>query len=339
MGPWSRVLQVETEPGPPNKPREPIAAPTGVSNAFKVNWRHPHDNGSSITQFELSLARATSSPGHPNLSNQTTMQYRVVYQGPDMMARVQNLEFGTKYNVRVRAHNSCGHSPWSDPVVIETLEKPPEPPENMAAEIVDSQILITWGHARDALTLRTGYDIEVKGHSSDKYRSERKPSVVVARKTCNASLTSCKIPQPASAGEISIRMRSIGGKGSGHGPWSSPCTIMNNNLDPVHGEVRSLHRATPPASPQQPSMLIKQSLVNEAMEPASPNSRKFKRRAFQKTAMAKLPKTRFTFSNLFAGLRRASRFDFFVTFFFCMILMALYQATLDVGFFGKPMRT
>lgn len=330
-GPWSRMLQVETEPGPPSKPQEPAPTPTGVSNAFKVSWRHPHDNGRPITNFELSLARATSPTGDLDPSNQTGVQYLIVYQGPDLMARVQNLDFGTKYNVRVRAHNSCGHGPWSDPAAIETLEKPPEPPENISAEMKGDQVAITWEPARYASTLHTGYEVEVKGHGNHKYRSERKPSIVVARKTCNASMASCAIPQPTPPGEISIRIRSIGSRGSGHGPWSSPCIIDT-----------SPQRTTPPASPKHAGLLSKRSSDNEVAEPTSPNSsnsKKFKRRAFQKTATAKLPKTRFSLSNLFNRLRRVSRFDVFVLFFLCMMLMALYQTTMDVGFFGKPMRT
>ncbi len=327
IGPWSKVLQVETDPGPPNKPQEPVTAPTGISNAFKVSWRHPHDNGRPVTNFELSLTRATSSPDPPNLSNQLGTQYRIVYHGPDLAARVQNLDFGTKYDVRVRAHNSCGHGPWSDPAVIETFEKPPEPPENISAEIQDGQMAITWEPGLDASALHTGYDVEVKGH---KYRSDRKGSIV-ARKTCNASMTSCTIPLPSTTGDLSIRIRSIGSKGSGHGPWSSPCIITNH-----------ASRTTPPSSPNHAGLLSKRNSDKDGSEPGSPNvsnSKKFKRRSFQKTATAKLPKARFSLSSLFSGVRRVSPFQVFAVFFLCMMLMALYQTTLDIGFFGKPMRT
>ena len=349
IGPWSRLLQVETEPGPPDKPYAPTTSPTGVGNVFKVNWRHPLDNGSTITDFELSLAPSTDlaiqpdQPGQPSQSRksrQADMQYRVVYQGPDLTARVQNLEFGAKYYVRVRASNSCGHGAWSDPAEIQTLAKPPEPPEDILAEIRGNQVHISWTQLHDVKTPRAGYDIEVKGPSSHKHRSERK-SVVVARKTCNATMTSCTIPQPTCAGELHIRVRSIGSHGSGHGPWSSPCTIVSEG---ILEECGPLSRTTSPTTRQLSSLTSRRSSDKESQDPGSPNSstnsgsKKYKRRAFQKTATARQPKARFTLANFCSGAR-FSRFDIFAFFFLCMMFLALYQTSMDIGFFGKPMRT
>ena len=352
LGPWSRMLQVETEPGPPDKPHVPTTAPSGMGNAFKVNWRHPHDNGSSITDFELSLSRAGQAD-------------RIVYQGPDLTTRVQNLEFGTKYSVCVRASNSCGHGPWSDRAEIATLVKPPEPPERVSARIEDNHVLISWGHSRSSSsTPCVGYDIEVKGHSGDKYRSHHKSSMaVVARKTCNASLTSCTIPQPACSGEILIRIRSIGGQGSGHGPWSSPCVVVNPVPSPRGEAGGKLARTTSPTSKQMQAytpeeMAAVHKSFNQAVaegafkeqdvdpmqkwlgiEPGSPgsSSKKYKRKAFQKTATAKIPRARFSLASLYQGTR-FTPVGIFCGFFLCLMLMALYQTTMDIGNFGKPMR-
>ena len=327
FGPWSRQLQVETDPGPPDQPDAPTVVPTGVGNAFKVNWRHPHDNGSIITDFELSLASASRSS--EVLDDHLVSKYRIVYQGPDLMTRVQNLEFGAKYLVRVRASNICGQGPWSDATEIQTLVKPPEPPECVSADVQGDQVHVSWMHPTgETSPVCIGYDIEVKGHSSDKYR--KSSMVVVARKTCNASMTSCTISQPSCAGEIAIRMRSIGDQGSGHGPWSAPCVVLNHGA--IHGDVSSpsLSRTTSPSS----------KLLGAMLEPGSPGSgsKKYRRKAFQKTATAKLPKPRFALSNLLNSIRLPTRYETVLLVLMCCMLLTLYQTTMDVGFFGKPMR-
>ena len=91
-------------------------------------------------------------------------------------------------------------------------------------------------------------------------------------------------------------------------------------------------------SKQLSSMISRRRSSEEKELPSSPSnsSKKYKRKAFQKTATAKLPRPRFTLAAILSGRAHITRFDLVVFVILCMMFMVLYQATMDTGFFGKP---
>jgi hypothetical protein len=331
MGVWGSLIHVETDPGPPSTPDAPSIVSTGVSNSFKISWTHPHDNGCRITDFELAIAHDAMEGDDQGgvMSTTDPPRQRVIYHGPDLTYRFHNLGFGSRYWVRVRASNHCGHGPWSSATLIETQAKPPGPPPAISARIDSNKIIISWEAAHETSCECSGYDIEVKRHNNDKHRSERKSSMtLIARKSCNASMRVCSIPQPDIPGEISIRIRSIGAHGSGHGPWSPPYFFVNEVIGVE--EPKTLSRTTSPTSKVLGSMISKRNSSSEQeenMSPVSPNSaaKKHKRKPFQRSATAKPPKLRFTFSRLLSGRSHIARLDVFVFMFLCSLFLLLYQ--------------
>jgi hypothetical protein len=87
----------------PNKPEAPSApriqkcAPTWMN----VSWRAPSSNGSPISSYILQIAKGKNE----NFLN--------VYDGPNEQTRINTLEPGTYYRVRVMARNECGVSDYS----------------------------------------------------------------------------------------------------------------------------------------------------------------------------------------------------------------------------------
>ena len=239
-GPWSDPLMTTTEADVPARPKAPRAIPAGAGNAFKLSWKYPEDNGSTISDFEL----VTSLHGNFN-------SYNVVYQGPDVSYRVTNLAFGSRYFVRVRAYNSIGKSDWSDNVEIQTSLSPPAPPRIIRTVVQEGAVLVSWqeqqASAHHAKCI--GYEVEMhksymksKTEGNDpKNRLEKKASAIL-RKSCKRTEDSCSIPLPEYHGGLSIRIRSIGDHGLGHGTWSESFLLRIDQSDTLQKAASDVQR-------------------------------------------------------------------------------------------------
>lgn len=54
--------------------------------------------------------------------------FKVGYQGAAPQFKLQGLEAGTSYYIRVRAVNAMGQGKWSEPASFSTAQLPPLPP-------------------------------------------------------------------------------------------------------------------------------------------------------------------------------------------------------------------
>lgn len=239
FGPWSSNLSVETDPDVPDMPDTPRLSPSGSGNVFKAIWTYPEDNGCVITDFELGLS-----------TSDTFEKYKVVYHGPDVSCRIQDLDFSKEYFVRVRANNSSGNGPWSNIQKIVTHGPPPNPPKKVTV-CIDGGILVSWSKpvSIENASSCTGYEVEVlrymrpSSHEGRHHRSDKKFTVVF-RKFLSALQTSCRCPLPDGphlGGEMFVRIRSVGEHGVGCGPWSKQYAIsmMERMLHQSSSDVSS----------------------------------------------------------------------------------------------------
>ena len=216
-GVWSPLVVAQTCSGPPDTPESPEAVLVGGGNAFKLSWNYPNDNGSLITEFDVSMSE-----------NESFSEETIVYRGPDVSFKISQLSFGSKYFVRIRALNSLGYSSWSNHSILCTQEAPPEPPSGISCKVQDGDLFISW--KPNVLKRCAGYEIELSHtnessssiHFGKKTRIESRKSLVLARRSCRGSESNCVLPRPRISGQLSVRVRSVGINGIGHGQWSNP---------------------------------------------------------------------------------------------------------------------
>ena len=103
-GLWSRVATATTvAAGTPDAPRDVSAWPFG-ENAVQVNWNSPeNEGGAAVTQYEAQWS-PNGKTGWSRAGSAT-----------DTTLRHTGLKAGDTYYYRVRARNSAGWGPWSDP--------------------------------------------------------------------------------------------------------------------------------------------------------------------------------------------------------------------------------
>jgi hypothetical protein len=96
-----------------------------------IRWTAPTDDGgSAIDQYTVS-ATSVAGVAVPD----------VVVPGSSLVATIPNLDFDRAYNVTVKAHNSLGWGPTSDPVIGDTL---PPPPVISAVTAQDGKALVSF---------------------------------------------------------------------------------------------------------------------------------------------------------------------------------------------------
>lgn len=92
--------------------------------------------GAAVTSYELQVSEEDDS------------QSRVAYRGPDMDCTVAGLSPGCTYLFRVRAVNSVGAGPWSEPLQAQSGAGSPDPPTNLAVQVRSSTCAaVSWDEA------------------------------------------------------------------------------------------------------------------------------------------------------------------------------------------------
>lgn len=236
-GPWSSSISAETDPDVPASPETPSILPCGPGNVFKAIWQYPDDNGGVVTDFDLALSRT-----------KCFEKYKIVYHGPDLSYKIQDLDFCSEYFIRVRANNSSGSGHWSRVQKIMTLQPPPQPPKSISVRI-DREISVTWSKSPPPEeSLCVGYEVEVSrcrrsGSLDGKHHRSDKKFTIVFKRNFNARTTSCSIPLPdgAHGSEIYARIRSVGNHGVGHGPWSKHVSCSGSqSMRQLSGDYSSM---------------------------------------------------------------------------------------------------
>ncbi|MFL4480566.1 fibronectin type III domain-containing protein, partial [Paeniglutamicibacter sp. ORCA_105] len=110
---------------------EPATAPAAVSEitveatheSATVKWKAPHDGGSAITGYTVSLGGAT--------------QVAPISTEGELSVKFEGLESKTDYTATVTAHNAVGTAPASEAAAFTTAPTPatvPGAPGNVSIE-------------------------------------------------------------------------------------------------------------------------------------------------------------------------------------------------------------
>eukprot|EP00884_Botryococcus_braunii_P015739 jgi/Botrbrau1/2849/Bobra.0125s0054.2 len=135
---WGPAAVIRTGPSCPSVPENLVAS--GISaDTLEICWDAPlRDNGLPVLDYILEMAIGGVRGKAPN--------WHKVYHGPDATALVRDLRPAREYQLRVRASNARGHSPWSEVATARTCPASPGAP---AAPVVCSKrtassLLLKW---------------------------------------------------------------------------------------------------------------------------------------------------------------------------------------------------
>eukprot|EP00210_Caulerpa_lentillifera_P008840 g8435.t1 len=208
----SSVAVLHTTPTTPDAPQPP--ALIGIQHSsMRLNWTDPvEDGGSDINEFQLQLRHCSSS--------QSEEDFLDVYNGLERSFTVTELEPFTKYNVRVKAKNEVGESPWSVCSSFKTKAKAPEAPQELTGRfLTPSVILLNWKplqqHCRNQIT----YELEIENLKTG-FRSSLETGF-----ESNHKLSAIEHET-----EFKFRVRGINEIGVGE--WSHPFSILPSPMPP-----------------------------------------------------------------------------------------------------------
>ena len=151
LGPsaWSDVVDATTQMGVPGKPV--LSATANGKTQIDLSWSEPADNGASISRYELQ----ESDDGN-DWTGLTTIQASLPRTHNDT-----GLSPGTRKYYQIRAHNSQGPGPWSDPKNATTQADVPDKPVLTATANGQTKIDLTWEEPEDNGASISRYELQV----------------------------------------------------------------------------------------------------------------------------------------------------------------------------------
>ena len=124
-GSVSEVTYINTTEAVPLQPRAPSTIPATNSSTYMVRITPPYDGGRAILRYEIEV---TYTLGGPQVFTDFLAFPEALYTIPDSVYVA-----GIEYEIRVRAENALGFSPYSDPLeVLNANQERPAPPQNLA---------------------------------------------------------------------------------------------------------------------------------------------------------------------------------------------------------------
>ncbi|KAK3575830.1 hypothetical protein CHS0354_015582 [Potamilus streckersoni] len=167
FGPWSDSLEVITESGPPEEPKD-LAIEEISHNSVVLIWKEPHCSGSNITGYSI-----------------------VVYKGVKLMQsllveatkstcrnKIINLDAATRYTFSVQAVNKIGNGKFCESKSCLTMSDKPSPVMYIAAEVYFTCINLRWTAPRSNGCRIIQYEIclnnsrKIKVPNKEKFRIE-----------------------------------------------------------------------------------------------------------------------------------------------------------------------
>ena len=159
-GDWSDSASATTAAGVPGAPA--LRAEAESSEAIKLTWTAPDDNGSAITGYDLEVSEDGSEDSWSALAALTDQS--------DLDARTythDGLEPGDERHYRVRAKNSEGGGSWSSVASATTEAAAPDKPALTAVANGETQIDLAWTAPEDNGSPINLYELHVSADGSD----------------------------------------------------------------------------------------------------------------------------------------------------------------------------
>ncbi|CAN7996464.1 unnamed protein product, partial [Ixodes hexagonus] len=142
---FSEVSSVATLPLCPGACDPPRLHGKARAISAHLKWAPPaYDGGAPVTEFELQVAAAAG----PDPESDASGEPRVAYRGPDWDCTVAGLLPGRAYLYSVRAFNSAGAGPWSEPLLALSGAGPPDTPRGLSVQARSASCaLVAWEEA------------------------------------------------------------------------------------------------------------------------------------------------------------------------------------------------
>ena len=201
-GPWSDVATATPQPSVsvPDKPDAPTL--TAGNTQIEVEWTAPANNGAAITDYDVEYRQGTS-------GNYTDWPHT----GTTLNTTITGLTNDQAYQVRVRATNSAGSGPWSDPATATPTTSPSAPDKPVVTLTPgNAEIEVEWTEPDNNGAAITDYDVQYRQGNSGGWTD--KPHTGTTRSTTIESLTNGQSYQ------VQVRATNSAGTGA----WSDAAT-------------------------------------------------------------------------------------------------------------------
>lgn len=147
----------------PDVPAAPtLTGSAGVGNVT-LTWNTPNGNGAVLTSLELQYKEATAVDWLPGTGTCATLATTAITCG------MTGLTSGTTYSFRIRATNAVGSGAWSNTLNLTPTAAVPDAPLAPTLDVVGAQINVGWTEPAANGAAITGYSIQVKASTSNKW--------------------------------------------------------------------------------------------------------------------------------------------------------------------------
>ena len=195
----------------PEKPQPPVAIPG--NQQIILTWTPPVSKDANITGYEIQYKTPadTTWDDHPHTGTALTATLTAANTATNTITITNN----TPYHARIRASNTAGAGPWSDPSTTVTPNPaagPPSAPAAPDAVAGDQQITLAWKPpTNNGGTPITGYDIRYRPYTTEPWCTwKHHPHPHTTTTTTLTKLTNHTTYQ--------IQIRATNNAGTG--PWS-----------------------------------------------------------------------------------------------------------------------
>ena len=163
--PWSTSATATPTPQKPDAPAAPTV--TVRNQSLGVSWTAPANNGASITDYDVQYRTCTKSADLTCASDPTWGAWNnrsgETTGDTGTSVTITGLTNETAYQVRVRAGNSVGDSPWSQESAMATpTPQVPDPPAAPTLTHGDQSLEVSWTEPADNGANITDYDVQYR---------------------------------------------------------------------------------------------------------------------------------------------------------------------------------
>ncbi|KAL0040936.1 hypothetical protein WJX79_010532 [Trebouxia sp. C0005] len=199
QGPWSQVLQGSTAADMPGAPSQPVCSKRTASGV-NVRWEAPEqENGAPVVSYRLQC-------------RDDSQDFEDVYHGSTTQFRVQGLEAGSCYHLRVQAANTVGRGEWSAETSFATTRLPPQPPCKLecsvdADPLQRPKLMIRWEPTDTSSATHAdvaSHEVELTDQTATSAKSARQ------QHTCSGKVQEHSIANLMAGTQYQVRVRKGG---------------------------------------------------------------------------------------------------------------------------------
>ncbi len=214
-------------PQAPSKPGTPTLTPGNTQ--LTVSWTEPATNGAAITDYDVQYKLSTADPS-------AFAEWNASDDSTTIGATITGLANGLSYDVRVRATNSVGNSPWSDAAIATPVAQPPSRPALPTLIPGNSQLTVSWTEPANNGGAITDYDVKYKRTSVNSWTEWNAGDTSTTRSATITGLAN------GTSYDVQVRARNSGGtsmwsKSASAAPAAAPAAPLAPALTPGNTQL------------------------------------------------------------------------------------------------------